>query len=59
MVTKWGESSNFTAKNIPLTFQMEQNGMFQENSKYNIWILHKKMKLSLLFIYLFILVLEY
>ena len=30
-------------KNIPLTFQMEQNGMFLENSKYKIWILHKKL----------------
>ena len=34
-------SSNFTAKNILLTFQMEQNGTFLENSKYDFGILHK------------------
>ena len=32
-------SSSFTAKNI----QMEQNGTFLENSKYDYWILHKKL----------------
>ena len=36
-------SKNFTAKNILLTFQMEQNGTFLENSKYDYWILHKKL----------------
>ena len=28
-------SSHFTAENILLTFQMKQNGMFLENSKYD------------------------
>ena len=36
-------SSNFPAKNVLLTFQMEQNGMFLENSKYDHLILHKKL----------------
>ena len=36
-------SGIFTAKNILLTFQMEQNGTFLENSKYDYWILHKKL----------------
>ena len=55
LVTKWpyiGRSdrlldgrlcSNLTVKNILLTFQMEQNGTFLEYSKYNHWILHKKL----------------
>ena len=30
-------------KNILLTFQKEQNGTFLENSKYDYWILHKKL----------------
>ena len=38
-----GYSSNFTAENILLTFQMEQNGMFLENYKYDYWILHTKL----------------
>ena len=29
-------------ENILLTFQMEQNGMFLDNFKYDYWILHKK-----------------
>ena len=29
-------------KNVLLTFQMEQNGTFLDNSKYDYWILHKK-----------------
>ena len=29
-------------KNVLLTFQMEQNGMFLDNSKYDYWILHQK-----------------
>ena len=33
--------TKFTGKNIPLTFQIEQNGTFLGNSKYNYWILHK------------------
>ena len=28
---------------VLLTFQMEQNGTFLENSKYDYWILHKKL----------------
>ena len=49
MVTKQRYSSNFPAKNVLLTFQMEQNGTFLENSKYDHWILHKK----LIYIYSF------
>ena len=30
-------------KNVLLTFQMEQNGTFLDNSKYDFWILHKKL----------------
>ena len=41
-----GYSSNFTAKNILLTFQMEPKGTFWENSKYDHWILHKKLVLD-------------
>ena len=29
-------------KNVPLTFQMEQNGTFLDNSKYDYWFLHTK-----------------
>ena len=43
MVTKRRYSSNFTAKHILLTFQIEQNGTFLDNSKYDNWILHKKL----------------
>ena len=43
MVTKWGYSSSFPAKNVLLTFKMEGNGTFLENSKYDHWILHKKL----------------
>ena len=39
-------SSNFTAKNVPLAFQMEQNGMFLENYEYDHEILHKKLVLD-------------
>ena len=46
MVTKEGYSSNFTAKNFLLTFQMEPNGTFWKNSKYEYWILHKKLDLD-------------
>ena len=28
---------------VLLTFQMEQNGTFWDNSKYDDWILHKKL----------------
>ena len=44
-------------KNVLLTFQMEQNGTFRDNSKYEYWILHKKkfeMKFSIFFIKLLI-----
>ena len=34
---------NFTAKNVLLTFQMEQNGTFLENFEYDLEILHKKL----------------
>ena len=34
--------STFT-KNVLLTFQMDQNGTFLENSKYDHCILHKKL----------------
>ena len=30
-------------KNVLLTFQMEQNGTFLDNLKYDYWILHKKL----------------
>ena len=30
-------------KYILSTFQMEQNGTFVDNSKYDYWILHKKL----------------
>ena len=30
-------------KNVLLTFQMEQNGTFLDNFKYDYWILHKKL----------------
>ena len=33
----------FLLKNILLTFQLEQNGTFLENSEYDYWILHKKL----------------
>ena len=36
MVTKWGYSSSFPAKNVLLTFKMEGNGTFLENSKAHI-----------------------
>ena len=29
-------------KNILLTFRIEQNGTFLDNSRYDYWILHKK-----------------
>ena len=29
-------------KNILLTFQMEQNETFLDNSKYDYWIIHKQ-----------------
>ena len=32
-------------KNVRLTFQMEQNGTYLDNSKYDYWILHKKTSL--------------
>ena len=47
-VTKWKYSINFLAKNVLLTFQMEQNGTFLGISKYDNQILHKK--LDLLFV---------
>ena len=31
------------AKNVLLTFQMEQNGTFLDNFKYDHWILHRKL----------------
>ena len=37
-------------KDILLTFQMEQNGMFLDNSKYDYWILHKKIVWDEIFI---------
>ena len=43
MVNKRRYSSNFTAKNILLTFRMEQNETFIENFMYENWILHKKL----------------
>ena len=43
MVTKWSYSSNFPARNVLLTFQIEQNGTILENAKYDHWILHKKL----------------
>ena len=46
MVTKKGYSSNFTAKKILLTFQMEPNGTIWGNSKYDYWFLHKKLDLD-------------
>ena len=33
-------------KNILLTFQMEPNGTFWVNSKYDYWLLHKKLVLE-------------
>ena len=30
-------------KTVLLTFQMEQNGTFLDNFKYDYWILHKKL----------------
>ena len=33
----------FTGKNVLLTFQMEQNGTFWDNSKYDYLILHTKL----------------
>ena len=36
-------TSNFTAKNVLLIFQIEQNGTFLYNFKYDYWILHKKL----------------
>ena len=36
-------------KNILLTFQIEQNGMFLGNFKYDYWILHKKLVLDEIF----------
>ena len=40
---KEGKVAILLLKNIPLTFQIEQNGMFLKNSRYKIWILHKKL----------------
>ena len=34
---------NFTAKNVLLAFQMEQNGTFLGNFEYDHQILHKKL----------------
>ena len=60
MVTKEGHSSNFAPKSILLTFQMEPNGTFWENSKYDYWILHKKLVLdetiSLLGLFIYLLI---
>ena len=36
-------------KNVLSTFQMEQNGPFLHNFKYNYWILHKKLVLDEIF----------
>ena len=47
MVTKWEIYSDFTANNILLAFQMDQNGTFPENYKYDHWILHKKLVFTL------------
>ena len=33
------------AKDVLLTFQMEQNGTFLDDFKYDYWILHKKIGL--------------
>ena len=57
MVIKLRYSSNFTAKNILLTFQMEQNGTFLQNSKYDNWVLHKELVLDE--IYTFVLMYPY
>ena len=49
--------AKFTCKNVLLIFQIEQNGTFWDYSKYDYWILHKKlveMKFSRLFIKLLI-----
>ena len=35
MVTNRRYGANFTGKNVLLTFQMEQNGTFWDNSKYD------------------------
>ena len=44
MVTKIGDMvPNLPVKNVLLTFQMEQNGTFLDNFKYDYWILHKKL----------------
>ena len=34
---------NLLVKNVPLTFQFEQDGTSLDNSKYDYWILHKKL----------------
>ena len=36
-------------KKFLLTFQMEQNGTFLDNFKYDYWILHKKLVLDEIF----------
>ena len=36
-------SSNITAKNVLLAFQMKQNGMFLENFEYDHKVLHKNL----------------
>ena len=38
MVTEWSYSSSFPAKNILLTFQMEQNGTFSNISALLVYI---------------------
>ena len=35
--------TNLPVKTVLLTFQMEQNGTFLDNFKYDYWILHKKL----------------
>ena len=43
MVIKQRYSSNFTATNVVLIFQMVQNGTFIDNFKYENWILQTKL----------------
>ena len=43
MVPSRRYGTNFTGRNVLLTFQMEQNGMFLENSKYDYLTLHKQL----------------
>ena len=49
LIKRYG--TKLTGKNGLVTFQMEQNGTFLDNSKYGYWIAYEKNSLILIFHY--------